>query len=377
MDNFFGCGKSGHKVRDFPNLKGQYKGSGQAQASGSNVDTPKKNRFYLLRSRSEQESSPDVVTVKDLDYENPHIKLVTVVREFSEVIPNDLPGIPSEWEIDFDVDLLSDTNPIYVPPYRIAMDELKELKTQLKDFLDKCFIRPSVSPWGASVLFVKKKDGWLELSKDYDMSILYHRGKANVVADALSRMIMGSVSLVEEAKKYLVKDVHRLTRLSVRLKDFQNSGFMVHHNSESSLVVEVKTKKQLDQPLMELNESVIVKLNESFSLGGGVLRVGNVAYELRLPSELALVHPVFHVSMLKKCIGDPEYILPIKDIGVQENLSYEEVLAEILDRQVKKLRNKEVASTKVVWKNHLIKGATWEAEAEADMRSHYPHLFEN
>ena len=61
MDNFFSCGKSGHKMRDCPNLKSQYKGSGQAQASGSS-DAPKKNRFYALRSRGEQETSPDVVT---------------------------------------------------------------------------------------------------------------------------------------------------------------------------------------------------------------------------------------------------------------------------------------------------------------------------
>ena len=69
-------------------------------------------------------------------------------------------------------------------------------------------------------------------------------------------------------------------------------------------------------------------------------RVWKVAYELKLPSELALVHSVFHVSMLKKCIGDLESILPIEGLGVGENISYEEVVVEILDRQIKKLRNK-------------------------------------
>ena len=71
-------------------------------------------------------------------------------------------------------------------------------------------------------------------------------------------------------------------------------------------------------------------------------RVGKVAYKLKLPSELALVHSVFHVSMLKKCIGDPESILPIEGLGVKDNLSYDEVPVQILYRQVKKLRNKEV-----------------------------------
>ena len=64
-------------------------------------------------------------------------------------------------------------------------------------------------------------------------------------------------------------------------------------------------------------------------------RVGKVAYELKLPNEFASIHPVFHVSMLKKCIGDPESILPIKGLGFKDNLSYEEIRVQILDRQVK------------------------------------------
>ena len=63
---------------------------------------------------------------------------------------------------------------------------------------------------------------WLDLLKDYDMSVLYHPGKTNVVADLLSRMTMGSLSHVEEAKKDLVKDVHRLARLGVILEDSLN-----------------------------------------------------------------------------------------------------------------------------------------------------------
>ena len=65
------------------------------------------------------------------------------------------------------------------------------------------------------------------------MSVLYHPGKANVVADSVIRLSMGSVSHVEEAKRNLVKDVHRLARLGVQLEDSSNGGFMVHHNSES------------------------------------------------------------------------------------------------------------------------------------------------
>ena len=77
--------------------------------------------------------------------------------------------------------------------------------------------------------------------------------------------------------------------------------------------------------------------------------------------------------MLKKCLGDPTSILSVEGLGVDENLFYEEVPIQILDLQMKQLRKKEVATVKVLWRNHLVKGATW--EAEPDMKSHYPHLF--
>ena len=71
---------------------------------------------------------------------------------------------------------------------------------------------------------------------------------------------------------------------------------------------------------------------------------------MKFHCELAPVHPIFHVSMLKKCISDPKSILHIEVLGVKDNLSVEEVTILIFDRQVKSLRNKEVASVKVLWR---------------------------
>ncbi|WMV32944.1 hypothetical protein MTR67_026329 [Solanum verrucosum] len=71
---------------------------------------------------------------------------------------------------------------------------------------------------------------------------------------------------------------------------------------------------------------------------------------------------VFHVSMLKKCVCDLTSIVPFENLGIKESISYEEVPVEILDLQVKKLRNKEVVSIKVLWRNQRVMGATWEAE---------------
>ncbi|XP_069145981.1 uncharacterized protein [Solanum lycopersicum] len=101
-------------------------------------------------------------------------------------------------------------------------------------------------------------------------------------------------------------------------------------------------------------------------------RVGEVAYELALPPGLSGVHPVFHVSMLKKYHGDENYIIRWDSVLLDENLSYEEEPVVILDREVRKLRSKEVASIKVQWKNQLVLESNW--ESETDMHEKYPHL---
>ncbi|WMV41126.1 hypothetical protein MTR67_034511 [Solanum verrucosum] len=102
-------------------------------------------------------------------------------------------------------------------------------------------------------------------------------------------------------------------------------------------------------------------------------RIGKVSYELELPTDLAAVYPVFHISLLKKCVGDPASVVSLETMAIKYSLSYEDVPVEILDRQVRRLRNKEVASFKVWWRSQSIEGATWEAE-EA-MKAKYPHLF--
>ena len=92
---------------------------------------------------------------------------IPVVKEFLDVFPEDLPGIPIDREIEFSIDLLPRTSSISKTPYWMAPNELKELKEQLQELLDKGFIRPSASPWGALVLFVKKKDETMTLCIDY------------------------------------------------------------------------------------------------------------------------------------------------------------------------------------------------------------------
>ncbi|GJV85351.1 putative reverse transcriptase domain-containing protein [Tanacetum coccineum] len=92
---------------------------------------------------------------------------IIVVRDFPKVFPDDLSGLPPLREIEFRIELIPGAIPIAKSPYRLAPSELEELSGQLKELQDKGFILPSPSPWGAPVLFVKKKDGSFRMCIDY------------------------------------------------------------------------------------------------------------------------------------------------------------------------------------------------------------------
>ncbi|GKF52647.1 hypothetical protein Tco_0159557 [Tanacetum coccineum] len=87
-----------------------------------------------------------------------HAKRISI-RNFLEVFPEDLLGLPPTRQVEFQIDLIPGAAPVARAPYRLSPSEMKELLEQLKELSDKGFIRPSSSPWGAPVLFVKKMDG--------------------------------------------------------------------------------------------------------------------------------------------------------------------------------------------------------------------------
>jgi hypothetical protein len=92
---------------------------------------------------------------------------VKTISEFLDVFPEELPGMPPDREIEFVIELVSGTAPIFKRPYRMAANQLAELKEQLQELLDKGYIHPSASPWGAPVIFVPKKDGTQRMCVDY------------------------------------------------------------------------------------------------------------------------------------------------------------------------------------------------------------------
>ncbi|KAJ0717250.1 putative nucleotidyltransferase, Ribonuclease H [Helianthus annuus] len=105
--------------------------------------------------------------VSDTSSEERKIEDIPIVRDFPEVFPEELPGLPPHRQVEFQIELAPGVAPIARAPYRLAPSELEELSTQLQELLEKGFIRPSSLPWGAPVLFVKKKDGTFRMCIDY------------------------------------------------------------------------------------------------------------------------------------------------------------------------------------------------------------------
>ncbi|GJR93703.1 putative reverse transcriptase domain-containing protein [Tanacetum coccineum] len=132
-------------------------------------------RAYMLRDKNAQQD-PNVVTegcqvfmiqVMEKKADEKRLEDISVVKEFPDVFPEDLPGIPPVRQVEFQIDLIPGATPIARTPYRLAPSEMQELSNQLQELTDRGFIRPSTSPWGAPVLFVKKKDGSFRMCIDY------------------------------------------------------------------------------------------------------------------------------------------------------------------------------------------------------------------
>jgi hypothetical protein len=105
--------------------------------------------------------------LKTIKGDKPSLVDHTILREYRDVFPEEVPGLPTRRDIDFLIELASGAVSVSRTPYRMSTLELIELKMQLKEMMDKGYIRPNVSLWGAPVLFVKKKDSTLRLCIDY------------------------------------------------------------------------------------------------------------------------------------------------------------------------------------------------------------------
>ena len=161
------------------------------------------------------------------------LESVSVMREFSDVFLEDLPWLPLDRELEFGIDILLGSALISILPYRMALVELKELKTQLQDLVDKGFIQSSVSPWGAPMLFVKKNNGSMRLCIDYQqlnkvtIKNKYPLPKIDYLFDQLQR-----------ASVFLKIDLSsRYHQLKIRQSDVSKMAFRTRYGHYEFLVM--------------------------------------------------------------------------------------------------------------------------------------------
>ncbi|GJW35542.1 reverse transcriptase domain-containing protein [Tanacetum coccineum] len=240
------CGAPGHFKRDCPQWKNKNQGNdnGVARAyavgvAGQNPNNNVVTGTFLLNNRcasilfdtgadrsfvSTAFSIPPLKNYTNtLDHRKTEDKSkekqledVPIIKDFPEVFPEDLPGLPPIRQVEFHIDLVPGAAPVARAPYRLAPSEMKELSDQLQELSDKGLIRPSSSPWGAPVLFVKKKDGTFRMCIDY-----------------------------QELNKLTVKNRYPLPRIDDLFGQLQGSSNKQEHEGHLKLILELLKKEEL------------------------------------------------------------------------------------------------------------------------------------
>ncbi|XP_070677828.1 uncharacterized protein [Malus domestica] len=219
---------------------------------------------------------------------------------------------------------------------------------------------------------------WMELLSDYDCTIEYHPGHANVVADALSRKPQGRLNALYASRVPLLAEL-RATGVKLELKD-RSGAFLASFQVRPVLVDRILEAQMVDEEIQEMvqlrseGKKKDLRIRESDGvvrfgkrgklspryIGPYVIteRVGEVAYRLELPPELSKVHNVFHISMLRHYISDRSHVIPPQPLEINPDFTYDEEPVTILDWKDKVLRNKTVSLVKVLWRNHSVEEAT-------------------
>ncbi|GJR10930.1 putative reverse transcriptase domain-containing protein [Tanacetum coccineum] len=207
------CNKYGHIACDCRMKKQQEQSDGNLSRNDR-----VQRRCNVLEKCGGKSGTTSLRSIEDKS-EKKRLEDVPIVQDFPEVFPEDLPGLPPTRQVEFQIDLVPGAAPVARAPYRLAPSEMKELSEQLKELSDKGFIRPSSSPWGAPVLFVKKKDGSFRMCIDY-----------------------------RELNKLTVKNRYPLPRIDDLFDQLQGSSV------NSNRGVDLKNKKEHEEHLKQILE---------------------------------------------------------------------------------------------------------------------------
>ncbi|KAA3484533.1 DNA/RNA polymerases superfamily protein [Gossypium australe] len=185
------------------------------------------------------------------------VESVPVVCEYSDVFLEELPRLPPVREVEFGIELVSGTAPISVAPYRMAPLELKELKVQLKELMDKGFVRPSYSSWGSPMLFVKKKDGSMRLCIDYrqlnkvTVKNKYHLPRIDDLFDQLKgATVFSKIDLRSDYYQLRVNE-QDVTKMAFRTRYGHYEFLVMPFGLTNALVVFMDLMKRVFRPYLD------------------------------------------------------------------------------------------------------------------------------
>nr|GEU98415.1 putative reverse transcriptase domain-containing protein [Tanacetum cinerariifolium] len=241
--------------------------------------------------------------------------------------------------------------------------------------LTRQYLKEVFSKHGVPVLIISYHDGrftshfWKSLNKALgtrlDMSTAYHPK-----TDGQSER---TIQTLEDMLRACVLDFGKGWDKYLPLVEFSHNNS--YHTSIKAALFEALDHPRDNEKIVQIKSRIQAARDHQKSYADISARVGTVAYRLELPEQLSRVHSTFYVSKLKKCMADEPHAIPLDDIKVDDQLNFIEEPVEIMDREVKRLKQSRILIVKVRWNSRRGSEFTWEREDQ--MQKKYPHLFLN